>query len=569
MTITMKRFFLSVLLAAVVMTAASADEAAIRSVRIGCVLDREGTAHIHEWWDVTTVKGTEWYLVRENLGDIEIENFSVTDEDTGREYVNEGSWDVDRTLEEKDGRCGIHETSDGCELCWGFGSYGDHKFHVRYKMRNAAKSLDDYDMLHIQFVSDRLSSPPQNVKLVLEIPGQKIDSTNARIWGFGYKGKCIFTKDRVYMESDGPFDYNSSLILLMRLDKGMISPASVQKRSFKDHLDYALEGSEFTNDPPGRFERLLSGIFSFLLTAGTVLWYGGWIPLVYLISLIEWVCTKRRWLGTLFKRTIPWCRDVPYGGDILAANYAMLKVSPARIAKKARVASAMILRMISLGAISVRTGRDGKVELYLGDVNRIDKSDSVMRELWDMIREAAGKDHALQDTEFSRWAKSNGKKVSSWVQSVKEQGRKSMERGGCLNNGVITDAGIRENRRLFGLRNFLDDFTLVEEKRSVEAVLWQDYLVYGALFGIADKVARELRDINPEAVVDPDVVVRTVYVTNDLGTSIMRAKSAYDSSVSSSGGSGSGHSSFSGGGGHSSYSGGRGYSGGGHGGGCR
>jgi len=563
----MKRILLIIVTTILSLQLAFADEAAIRSIKIGCVLDKEGTAHIHEWWDVTTVSGTEWYLVRENLGDIQIESFSVQDETTGEQYIYEDYWNVNRTLEEKAGRCGINKTDKGCELCWGFGTYGDHKFYVRYKMRNAAKSLNDYDMLHLQFVSDQLSSQPEKVKLVLEIPGEKIDSTNARIWGFGYKGECVFKKDRVYMESDGAFDYNSSLILLLRLDKGIINPTSSQNRDFQEHLDYALEGSKFTNDPPTKFERFVDNLINVLVVTGVVLYYGGWIPLLGIFCMFERLFKRRRWTGNFFRGSVPWNRDIPYEGDLLAANYVILELSSAKIARKARIASAMILRMIHLGAIEVRKDKDGKVELFLTDINKIDQEDNLTRELWMMINEAAGKDHALQDTEFSTWSNKNTKRVAEWVKLVKNNGKRAMQDGGYLRDYSITAKGIKENRKLYGLKNFLNSFTLTKERHSIEAVLWQDYLVFGALFGIADKVAKELKDINPESVIDPDTIVSTVYVTNDLGKSIMNAKSAYDSSVSSS--SGGGGSSYRGGGGHSSYSGGGGYSGGGHGGGCR
>ena len=36
-------------------------------------------------------------------------------------------------------------------------------------------------------------------------------------------------------------------------------------------------------------------------------------------------------------------------------------------------------------------------------------------------------------------------------------------------------------------------------KEKVEVHLWQDYLVFATLFGIADKVAKELKDIDPIA----------------------------------------------------------------------
>ena len=51
---------------------ASALTPSIRDVDITLTLLPDGTASIQERWDVCAADGTEWYLVRGNLGDIEI-----------------------------------------------------------------------------------------------------------------------------------------------------------------------------------------------------------------------------------------------------------------------------------------------------------------------------------------------------------------------------------------------------------------------------------------------------------------------------------------------------------------
>ena len=75
-----------------------AYEPSIKDIDIRVTLSADGTAHIVEVWDVVVAKGTEWYLVRSNLGDIKIQNLAVHDE-SGTEYTNIGSWEVDRSLE--------------------------------------------------------------------------------------------------------------------------------------------------------------------------------------------------------------------------------------------------------------------------------------------------------------------------------------------------------------------------------------------------------------------------------------------------------------------------------------
>jgi len=92
--------------------------------------------------------------------------------------------------------------------------------------------------------------------------------------------------------------------------------------------------------------------------------------------------------------------------------------------------------------------------------------------------------------------------------------------------------------------------------------LWNDYLVYATLFGIADQVKRDMKQLNPEYL-EMNQITRNL--TNNSLVPVLMA-TTYNSahSVQSKVDSRS-----SGGGGRSSFGGGGGFSGGGHGGGVR
>ena len=185
----MHRTLLSIAAALLGAVAMSAYSPEIRDIDISLTLHKDGSASVVERWDVCAADGTEWYLVRKNLGDIDIKDFSVCDE-TGRKYLNEGDWNVDRSISEKARRCGIVRSRDGMELCWGIGSLGDHVFTASYTMTNVVKTLEDYDMVHLQIVSPGLSSRPGHVKATVSAEGAQIDSTNTRLWGFCFIGNA-------------------------------------------------------------------------------------------------------------------------------------------------------------------------------------------------------------------------------------------------------------------------------------------------------------------------------------------------------------------------------------------
>ena len=130
-----------------------------------------------------------------------------------------------------------------------------------------------------------------------------------------------------------------------------------------------------------------------------------------------------------------------------------------------------------------------------------------------------------------------------------------------------TEAGIVQARNLLGLKKYLSEFTLVSERETPEVILWQDYLTFATLFGIADKVSEQLKEINAdiyrETVGDVDVsVTETIYMARYISMAMQRAILNEQISAAA-------NSRSQGFGGGASFGGGGGFSGGGFGGGSR
>ena len=149
-----------------------------------------------------------------------------------------------------------------------------------------------------------------------------------------------------------------------------------------------------------------------------------------------------------------------------------------------------------------------------------------------------------------------------------------METEGWYKHYKYTDEGKAQARKVVGFKNFLNDFTLSSQRETFEAQLWKEYLVYAALFGIADKVAGQLKDIDPSFfretfAYDASMLPQLLSTSRAFASAVSSAawRGTPVSSSSSSGG--SSYRSSHGYGGHSSRSGGGGFSGGGRGGGGR
>ena len=529
-------------------------------VDITVTLATDGSAQIREVWDMTLSRGTEVYLLFENLGDIRILDLTVSDE-LGETYTTDRHWDTERSFERKKNHCGLNTTSRGYEICWGIGEYGHRTYTLNYTLTNLVKSLQDYDMIHFQFFTPK-DFRTERVRVTLRKPGFEMD-TLTRIWAFGFDGYIWREDGKVIAESENPLEPGHSVIILTRFDKGTFESESRQNRSFQTVLDKALEGADDPDSEEDRKEAFIEKLMGILFTLCMVLL--PFLPLV--IRCVQRRSAKKNAFGTTRLADIPWSRELPYDGDILK-NYYVISTTPDLNAKKNSVASAMILRMLQHDCLLATRDGDGKVLISFNDKADFTKLDPTEEKLWSMMYEASGANHILEEKEFSSWAKYHSSQLIKWTTEVKNSGLKGLLRGQFYRGGKYTETGRQENLKLIGFKKFLEDATLIKERTSPEVTLWREYLVFASLIGIADKVAKELKDINPvlfEQACTMAYTDMTRFIR--LSDSYTNVLTRYSTPASTYTGGGSlGGFSRSGGGGHTSFGGGGGFSGGGHGG---
>lgn len=63
---------------------------------------------------------------------------------------------------------------------------------------------------------------------------------------------------------------------------------------------------------------------------------------------------------------------------------------------------------------------------------------------------------------------------------------------------VLTEKGQTEKQQWKGLAKYMEDFSMLNERDIPDLILWEKYLVYATVFGIADKVVKQLKLKYPE-----------------------------------------------------------------------
>ena len=123
---------------------------------------------------------------------------------------------------------------------------------------------------------------------------------------------------------------------------------------------------------------------------------------------------------------------------------------------------------------------------------------------------------------------------------------------------ILTQKGIDRQTEWKGLKTFMEEFSMLDKREVPELVIWEKYLVYATVMGVADKVIKQLKIVYPDFDKMSDGLTTYTYMnlmlhtdfsnsfSNAISSSIQSARATYSSTYSSGSGGGGG---FSGGGG--------------------
>ena len=117
----------------------------------------------------------------------------------------------------------------------------------------------------------------------------------------------------------------------------------------------------------------------------------------------------------------------------------------------------------------------------------------------------------LEAKEFEKYCTKNPQKIFKWFDKVLNNETKKLREKGLITDTnqkaliifkeklSIVDSSIKEDAiKLKGLKNFLEEFSRIDDKEAIEVKLWEYYLIYAQILGIADKVEKQFKKLYPE-----------------------------------------------------------------------
>ena len=540
----------------------------VSKIDMDIYVDNEGIATVTETWDATVTQGTEGWHPYYNLGKSEI--YDVKAWMDNQEYTTVSDWNENSSLSDKAYKAGLYYVdSDEVDVVFGVSSYGTHRYVVQYKISGFVATNEDSDMIYWNLFPKSFNATPGNVTIKIYSDFKYDD--NWDVWGYGKSGApCYIYDGRIEMTSDGILEEDEYLTLLAKFPKGTFNTTNVLDDDFDHYYDMAEEGATHYNDNKSFISKFIDFIVPFFTVfINVIVW--GLIIVVAAFSSGKKDNLRFGTAGNKVKKDVMPFREIPCNKDIYRAYWVASSYNLTK--KKEDFLGAVILKWLQNGNVRIEkiTKKGLFKESTESNIIFEKRPDSIEVEtrLYDYMETASG-DGKLESGEFKKWCSSHYSKILNWFDDVLDYEVKELVNTSKATSEVtgkvfkktiynIDESMMMEAEQMAGLKKFLKEFTLIKEREPIEVQLWNEYLMYASIFGIADEVASQFKKLYPEVIQNMETMgydYTDVYfihsITRDGIKSASTAKSRAESYSSGGGGfssGGGGGGSFGGGGG--------------------
>lgn len=536
------------------------NAAELNKISVYVDLLENGDGLVKMVWDYEDDEGTEHYIPILGRG-ISISDLQVSKNNVEYEILDD--WDINASREEKKNKAGLIFDGENYEVCWGIGDYGHNEFTVSYVVEDIIKNLQDAQMLHYRFINDNLSEPPRD--MYIEINGFKdFTKDDILMWAFGFDGEIQLENGVVKAVSFSPLSTSDYAHILLKFNPGYFNanPDSSVDMTFDEVQDLAFDGSDYIDYGDEEY----NNSNDYYDDNGG---FGTMIPFLFLPIILFFASFKIKNLSEKSKVMInqsqykgQYYREIPYKGDPVNLYFIMKSIYGIQYEN---YTTYFFLKWIKNGNLEKFNYEKGvifkKEKTGFKIVKSPEDSSSIESTLFNFLVQASGTDRMLQENEFNTWMSSNYDKFENYIISLDSNSEDTLLKEGYLkyekrkvlfwnvDKLVLSDTGNELAGNIIKFKNYLTDFSLLNERDSINIHIWDDFMLYAAIFGITDVVEKEFNKLYPNYFEQTNIDMSTIYISNYYARSIRNSYTTNSaSSVAASSGFGGG-SSFGGGGG--------------------
>lgn len=564
-------------------------------------INDDGSMDVVETWNIEIEDTNTLFKTFEldNTKFSSIDNVKVKDVTANKEFnqIDEEMYHVT-----KDCYYGLVNSNGAFEIAWGVGLDDEEDtraYEISYTVEDAVSKYNDYAELYWQFIGEDFEIDADKITGTIELPESANSTEDIKVWGHteGLNGEIYATATNEITFELNNF-YAGRFVEVRTLFPSYMIENTNRTYSTNRYEEVVQEETEWVNEANARRrqEEIKDLIITILMIIAIII-----ITVILIVKAVKY----GKKLKTLNKykpeQELEYFRDLP-SKDVTPgeATYILQEAYYGFSSSFGRIFSATMLDLKLKDYIDLRVEKDKKDKDVIY-IKRIKPSDEKLKndekKVLDFIYKVEKKKEEITIKQLEKYITSH----SSSVQKLIEQSGKDIEDQlvleGILNksnkeeyikyqtmsglyfvfaiivlmfafpvsialivNGilcfkikkrinVLTQKGIDSKEKWKGLKKYMEDFSLLNEKEVPAIEVWEKYLVYATAFGIADKVLEQLKTVYPntdQMDVSASAYMYFMYHSN-FSTSFNSAiSSSISSSYSSATGGGGG---FSGGGG--------------------
>ena len=523
-------------------------------------INDDGSMDVTETWDVYINSTNTLYksFKTDSSKYSEITNVEVEDVTNGNNiyFIQDDEWQYHV---DKNHYYGTENDDGDFEIGWGVGldnSSGKRKYQISYTVNDAITKYNDYAELYWQFVGKDFEISADKITGTIYLPSNVSNKENIKVWGHTEDlNVTIYATDTNKIEFELN-DFRSGRYVEIRTlfptelitSSGRIKNKEILETAINEETKWANKANERRKQQEWIDKNLPIILFVAYILINVVL-------IVVFVKKIVKYAKKLKELKKYEPTTkLEYFRDMPDENAAPGEAWKMLNMNISSFTSTTfgKVFSATMLNLTLKGYLDIKQEKNTKgkenINIYLLKQVSYGLKPSEERIMSFVISAAKGKE-VITLKELEKYIKNHTSKTESLLKGtykaienqliteqiidsqVQEEYKKYKEiQLGYISTiifflcftfiaffvpiiifaidaimcgriakklNVLTQKGVDLQEQWKGLKKYMEDFSMLDKREVPELVIWEKYLVYATVFGIADKVIKQLKMVYP------------------------------------------------------------------------
>ena len=518
-------------------------------LKFDVTINEDGSMDVVETWniDISNVNTLYKTFKADNNKYTSIKNVRVKDVTANREFtqINEEMYHVTKNC-----YYGLINSKGDFEIAWGVGldnRYATRTYEISYTVVDAIGKYNDYAELYWQFVGADFEVDADKITGTITLPSNANSEEDIKVWGHteNLNGEIYVTDTNEIKFQVENFDAGRYVEVRVLFPTEMIESTG---RTYNENRydDVIKEETKWANQ--ANLRRKWEEIKDEVVATFVI-----FVILALCIIFIEKAVKYGKKLSSIKKyvpeQNLDYYRDLPEKDTTPGEAVYILKEPYNAFSRHfGKIFSATLLDLKLKDYIDLRVEKTekNKDKIYF---KKLKESDSNLKgdekRILDFAYKAFGKETEIEIKTLEKYIEKHPAGVEALINGCQKAIESQLKESGIFDkkqkeefsnyaglsgvyyvfaiitlfwafplaivlliNGllcgsikkranVLTQKGVDSKEKWKGLKKYMEDFSLLNEKEIPAIEVWEHYLVYATAFGIADKVLKQLKTIYP------------------------------------------------------------------------